>query len=167
MDVAEIASALAYSAARGRVVCSLSCMEHHLDSTVFSTSMAGVGAHFLYFAMASAAVVVFIAIYIAITPYREFTLIRQGNSAAAISLGGAILGYTLPLARAVAQSEGMLDMLIWSGVALVAQLVAFGVTRLLLPQLSGDVKEGKMAPAIFLAAVSIAVGMLNSAAMTL
>ncbi len=140
-----------------------------MDSTAFSMSipLAGVGAHFLYFATASAAVLVFIVIYIAVTPYREFALIRQGNSAAAISLGGAILGYTLPLSRAVAQSESMPDMLIWSVVALVAQLVAFGVTRLMLPQLSGDVNEGKMAPAIFLAAVSIATGMLNSAAMTL
>ena len=58
-------------------------------------------------------------------------------------------------------------MLIWSAVALVAQLVAFGVTRLLLPQLSADVQDGKLAPAIFLAAVSLAIGMLNSAAMTL
>ena len=138
-----------------------------MDSTVFSASMSGVGAHFLYFAMASIAVVVFVVIYIAVTPYREFALIRQGNSAAAISLGGAILGYTLPLARAVAQSEGIRDMLIWSSVALVAQLVAFGVTRLLLPQLSGDMNEGKLAPAIVLGAVSIAIGMLNSAAMTL
>ncbi len=138
-----------------------------MDSTLFSASMAGVGSHFLYFAIASAAVALFVAIYVAVTPYREFALIRQGNSAAAISLGGALLGYTLPLGQAVAQSEGIPDMLIWSAVALVAQLVAFGVTRLLLPQLSADVQEGKLAPAIFLAAVSLAIGMLNSAAMTL
>ena len=138
-----------------------------MDSTLFSASMAGVGSHFLYFAIASAAVALFVAIYVAVTPYREFALIRQGNSAAAISLGGALLGYTLPLGQAVAQSEGIHDMLIWSAVALVAQLVAFGVTRVLLPQLSADVQEGKLAPAIFLAAVSLAIGMLNSAAMTL
>ncbi len=138
-----------------------------MDSTVFSAALDGVGAHAIYFAIASVAVVLFVTIYIAVTPYREFALIRQGNSAAAISLGGALLGYTLPLAQAVAQSESIPDMLVWSGVALVAQLVAFGVTRLLLPQLSGDVKEGKLAPAIFLAAVSMAIGMLNSAAMTL
>ena len=57
-------------------------------------------------------------------------------------------------------------MLIWAGVALVAQLVAYGATRLILPQLSSDVNEGKVAPAVFLAAVSICIGLLNAAAMT-
>jgi putative membrane protein len=127
---------------------------------------ASVIAHFSYFGIACLAVLVFVTIYIAITPHRELALIRQGNSAAAISLGGAILGYTVPLAKAVAQSEGFSDMLIWSGLALVAQLVAYGVTRLILPQLSANVNEGKTAPAIFLAAASICIGLLNSAAMT-
>jgi putative membrane protein len=51
-------------------------------------------------------------------------------------------------------------------VALVAQLVAYGITRLILPQLSSNVDEGKTASGVFLAAMSIAIGMLNAAAMT-
>jgi uncharacterized membrane protein YjfL (UPF0719 family) len=35
-----------------------------------------------------------------------------------------------------------------------------------LPGLPGDIKEGKLAPAIFLAALSIAIGVLNAAAMS-
>jgi putative membrane protein len=108
----------------------------------------------------------FVAIYTAITPHWEIRLIRQGNTAAALSLGGAILGYTCPLAQAVAQSSSLPDMLLWSAVALAAQLFAYGVTRLILPQLSADVKEGKIAPAAFLAALSVAIGILNAAAMS-
>ncbi|MEO8624573.1 MAG: DUF350 domain-containing protein [bacterium] len=137
-----------------------------MDISMIAPSTAGVGAHFLYFGIAIVAVVVFVLLYAAVTPYGEFTLIRQGNTAAAISLGGAILGYTRPLAQAVAQSEGLGDMLLWSGVALVAQLVAFGITRLILPKLSSDVQEGKIASAVFLAAISVAIGALNAAAMT-
>jgi putative membrane protein len=137
-----------------------------MDSSLISVSATGVGAHSLYFGVAIVAVVLFVAIYVMVTPYREFALIRDGNTAAAISLGGAILGYTIPLAKAVAQSEGFGDMLLWSGVALVAQLVAFGVTRLVLSRLAADVAEGKTAPAVFLASVSLAIGLLNSAAMT-
>jgi putative membrane protein len=136
-----------------------------MDSSTFDYS-AGVSAHLMYFGVAIAAVVAFVAIYIAVTPHREFRLIRQGNTAAATSLGGALLGYTIPLAKAVSQSEGMVDMLVWSGVALVAQLVAYFAARLMLPQVSSDVNEGKSAPAIFLAACSICVGLLNAAAMT-
>ncbi len=126
----------------------------------------GISAHLLYFALSIALIGVFIVLYTAITPYREIALIRVGNQAAAISLGGAVLGFALPLAQAVAQSGDIDDMLTWSAVALAAQLAAYGVTRLLLPQLPLDVKEGKLAPAIFLAALSIAIGVLNAAAMT-
>lgn len=137
-----------------------------MDSTLLSYSLSGIVAHLVYFGIASLAVVVFVAIYVTVTPHHEFRLIRQGNVAAAISLGGAILGYTIPLAKAVSQSESIGDMLLWSGVALVAQLVAYGITRLILPQLSSNVDEGKPASGIFLAAMSIAIGMLNAAAMT-
>ncbi len=137
-----------------------------MDTTWLDPAVTGVGAHLLYFAVAIGATILFVAVYTAITPYREITLIRQGNTAAAISLGGAILGYTCPLAQAVAQSGNLADMLLWSAVALVAQLVAYGATRLILPHLSADVNEGKIAPAIFLAALSIAIGILNAAAMS-
>ena len=137
-----------------------------MDTSLLRDSLTGIVAHLVYFGIASVAVIVFVAIYVTITPHHEFRLIRQGNTAAAVSLGGAILGYTVPLAKAVSQSASIADMLLWSGVALVAQLVAYGVTRLVLPQLSSHVDEGKTASGIFLAAISIAVGLLNAAAMT-
>ena len=137
-----------------------------MSSGLLSDSLTGIVAHLVHFGVAAAAVLVFVAIYVTMTPHREFRLIRLGNSAAAISLGGAILGYTIPLAKAVAQSESILDMLIWSGVALVAQLLAYGISRLILPQLSAHVDEGKTASSILMAAIAVAVGLLNSAAMT-
>lgn len=136
-----------------------------MDITTFDYSSA-IAAHLAYFGIAIVATIVFVAIYVMVTPHHEFRLIRAGNSAAAISLGGALLGYTIPLAKAVAQSEGVSDMLLWSGVALVAQLVAYGATRLVLPTLSSDVNDGKVASGIFLAAMSVCIGMLNAAAMT-
>jgi len=137
-----------------------------MDTSLLNYSLTGIVAHFVYFGIASLAVVVFVAIYVTITPHHEFRLIRLGNTAAAISLGGAILGYTVPLAKAVSQSQSISDMLLWSGVALVAQLVAYGITRLILPQLSAHVDEGKTASGIFLAAIAVAIGLLNAAAMT-
>ena len=136
-----------------------------MDATAFDYSSA-ITAHLVYFGIAIVATVLFVAIYVTVTPHREFTLIRQGNTAAAISLGGALLGYTIPLAKAVSQSENVGDMLLWSGVALVAQLVAYGATRVILPTLSADVDNGKVASGIFLAAMSVSIGLLNAAAMT-
>ena len=136
-----------------------------MDTSSFDYSSAVV-AHLQYFGIAIVATALFVGIYIAITPHREFALIRQGNIAAATSLGGALMGYIIPLAKAVSQSESVGDMLVWSGVALVAQLVAYGVTRLILPTLSNDVHEGRVASGIFLAAMSVGTGLLNAAAMT-
>lgn len=136
-----------------------------MDTTSFDYSSA-ITAHFTYFGIAIVATVLFVAIYVMITPHREFTLIREGNTAAAISLGGALIGYTIPLAKAVSQSEGMMDMVLWSGVALVAQVVAYFITRLLVPALSSDVKSGRNAAGIFVAAMSTCIGLLNAAAMT-
>ncbi|CAN5320127.1 DUF350 domain-containing protein [soil metagenome] len=136
-----------------------------MDTTSFDYASA-ITAHLAYFGIAIIATVLFVAIYVMVTPHREFTLIRQGNTAASISLGGALIGYTVPLAKAVSQSESMGDMLLWSGVALVAQLFAYGITRLIVPALSSDVNEGRTAAGIFLAAISVSIGLLNAAAMT-
>ncbi len=137
-----------------------------MDTSLLSYSLEGIVAHLVYFGIAIVAVVVFVAVYVTVTSHHEFRLIRLGNTAAAISLGGAILGYTIPLAKAISQSQSISDMLLWSGVAMVAQLGAYGITRLILPQLSSHVDEGKTASGIFLAAIAIATGMLNAAAMT-
>src|SRR4051812_23336601 len=97
---------------------------------LIAASLAGIGPHFVYFALALIIAALFVAIYIQITPYPELALIREGNTAAAISLGGALVGFALPLAKAVAQSSSILDMLVWTVVAFVAQLIAFYVVRL-------------------------------------
>jgi putative membrane protein len=108
----------------------------------------------------------FVAIYIRITPYREVTLIREGNVAAAASLAGAMLGFVIPLAHSVAQSANLVDMALWGLIALVVQLlVYFAVTRVL-PGISSDIPAGKTAPGIFLGSLSLATGILNSACMT-
>ena len=62
------------------------------------TSLEPIGLFLVYFGVALAFQAVFIALYMAVTPHHEAALIKQGNAAAAISLGGAVLGFTLPLA---------------------------------------------------------------------
>ena len=46
------------------------------------------------------------AVYILLTPHKEITLIREGNAAAAISLGGVLIGLALPLAASLKASGG-------------------------------------------------------------
>jgi putative membrane protein len=131
-----------------------------------SQVLAGLPAFLLYFALGLGMLGVFLAIYLAVTPYSEIALIREGNPAAAISLAGAIIGYVLPLARAIAQSVSVPDMLAWGVVALAAQVVVFFVVAKAIPRFPEAIRAGQVAPATLLAALAVAVGMLNAAAMT-
>lgn len=78
----------------------------------------------------------FLWIYGLITPWREFTLIRVGNSAAATALVGALLGFCLPLANTIAHSASLTDLVLWSLVALTVQVLVHIGMRLLLPHLA-------------------------------
>jgi putative membrane protein len=129
-------------------------------------SLTGIGPFFGYFALALLLEFLFVAAYTAITPYREIALIRGGNVAAATTLTGCLIGFSLPLAKAVAQSAGLVDMFLWSVLGFIAQLLAYFVVRVTLPQLVADVREGKQASAVLLAGVSVAIGLVNAAAMT-
>ena len=129
-------------------------------------SLAGLPAFLLYFGLALALLVLFVAIYVTVTPYHVLALIREGNAAAAISLAGAVIGFVLPLARAVTQSVSALDLVVWGLVALVVQVVVFFVVGKLVPRFAEAIKDGRTSAAILLAALAIGVGLLNAASMT-
>ena len=119
-----------------------------------------------YFAVAAVLLVVFLLIYVNVTPYDEISLIRQGNTAASISLSGALLGFAMPVANVIAHSDSLGDLAAWGAIAGVIQLLTYLVARFALPHLSEDIPAGKIAPAIFLAALSLTVGLTNAACMT-
>lgn len=136
-------------------------------NAILIDSITGIGPHLLAFALSVLILGLFVAVFIRLTPYHEIALIKQGNTAAAISLGGCVLGFTIPLAKAVAQSTSLIDMLIWSGIALFAQISVYSFFRMLFKDIAHDVQNNKSASAIFLAAICIAVGLLNAAGMAL
>ncbi|MBK8183569.1 MAG: DUF350 domain-containing protein [Candidatus Competibacteraceae bacterium] len=133
---------------------------------MLTQSLAGLASFLSYFAVAVALLVFFLLAYIFITPYREFTLIRDGNAAAAASLSGAMLGFVLPLASAITHSVSLLDMMVWGLIALIVQLLVYLLARLLLPTLTHDIPAGKVAIGVFVGMLSLAVGILNAACMT-
>ena len=119
-----------------------------------------------YFGVAVGLLVVFFLIYVNVTPYDEVALIRQGNTAAAISLSGALFGFAMPVANVIAHSDTLADLAAWGGVAGVIQILTYLVARFALPQLAEDIPAGKVAPATFLAVLSLTVGLVNAACMT-
>ena len=118
-----------------------------------------------YFAVAIALIAAFLLVYLNVTPYHEMALIRAGNSAAAVSLSGALLGFAMPVANVIAHSDTLIDLASWGAIAGIIQILAYLVARFTFPQLNQDVPAGKLAPAIFLAAISLGVGVINAACM--
>ena len=128
-------------------------------------SLAGFIPFITTLAAAFALLALFIFIYIRITPYREIQLIREGNPAAAVSLSGAVLGFAIPLAQSAAQSGNLADMLLWSSISMVVQLLVYVAVRMTIPDIARDIPGGKVAQGIFLGVLSLATGLLNAACM--
>lgn len=106
-----------------------------------------------------------VACYTRITPYRERSLVAEGNVAAGIVLAGSIVGLAVPLAATLATSLVLLDIIVWGLVALVLQLVTFAAATLLFRDLRTMIETGNVAAAITLAGIQLAVALLNAGAM--
>ena len=127
--------------------------------------LVGLPAFASFFAMGVGFLAVFLLAYLYLTPHRELALIRAGNLAAATAVAGAVLGDTMPLARALMQSANATDLAVWAMVALVAQIAAYVLVRLLLPSFPTRIEAGDRAAALLSASLHVAVGVLNGAAM--
>jgi putative membrane protein len=109
---------------------------------------------------------VFLAIYVAITPWHEFALIRAGNAAAALALVGALLGFCLPLANTIAHSVSLTDVVLWSLVALLVQVAVHVVMRLLLPDLKQAIEADRLSVGITAGGFATCFGLINAACLT-
>lgn len=119
------------------------------------------------FAAASLFTVLFKIIYQWATPYNERMLIREGNVAAAITLGAALVGYVMPLASALAHTFTLAEFAAWALLAGIIQVIVFTVVRrFVMPDFSERIVRGELAAATYMASISITVGLLNAACMT-
>ncbi|WP_374249487.1 DUF350 domain-containing protein [Thermomonas sp.] len=125
----------------------------------------GLPAFVRYFGMGLGFVALFLLGFLHLTPHRELQLIRQGNLAASTALAGALVGFCLPLAAAIAHSVSTLDLAAWGLVALVAQFAAHALVRLLLPGFPARIERGEQSAAVMSASLHLGVGLLNAAAM--
>jgi putative membrane protein len=132
----------------------------------FYDSISGLIGFGTYFGASLGFVLLFCLIYGTMTPYNELKLIRDGNTSAAISFGGALLGFVLPLFSAITHSVSFFDMLIWALIAMLVQFAVFGLVRIIFKGLVHDIENNHTAAATLLAFCSVAIGILNAACMT-
>ena len=133
---------------------------------VLDSFLAGFPILLLHSSVTLVILVVGVFIYIWMTPWDELTLIRSGNTAAAVSLGGAILGVAVTLAFAMAASVSVYEILIWGPVTLVLQIIAYRIADIVMQGLPARIEAGEMGAAILLISIKLAAAAINAAAVS-
>jgi putative membrane protein len=106
-----------------------------------------------------------VALYVLLTPHKEVALIREGNSAAAVSLGGIMMGLAIPLATSLAANNTVLEIAIWGAATIVVQLLVFRLVDLVLQGLPQRISEGEMSAAALLVGAKLSTALILAAAM--
>ena len=119
-----------------------------------------------YIGTASLITLLYVVVYIWVTPHPEISLIRDNNLAAAIAFAGSLIGFCLPLANIIAGSVDLIDVALWGGIALIVQILVYFLARLPMPNISERIENGELASGLWLGAASLAGGLLNAACMT-
>ncbi|ANM14530.1 DUF350 domain-containing protein [Rhizobium leguminosarum bv. trifolii] len=128
--------------------------------------VAGLPAFLGYFAIGLGAYAVFAVIYTFLTPQKEVELIRAGNLAAVTAFLGALVGFSLPLASAAANSVSIIDYIIWAAIGILAQILAFYIANFTMPDLHEKITADNIAAGIWGGGIALVIGILNAACMT-
>jgi putative membrane protein len=136
-----------------------------MDDGVIATLSNGLPVLLAQFAVTLALLGIGVACYTRLTPFAEMRLMRAGNTAAGIVLGGSFVALAIPLAATLATSLVTLDIVVWGVVALLLQLIAFFAASRLIPGLRAMIEENNTAAACMLVGIQVAVALLNAGAM--
>ena len=105
-------------------------------------------------------------IYGLLTPWKEVSLIREGNAAASVAFGGVLIGLAIPLAVSLSVSSSLRDIVLWGIATLVLQLLAFRIVDAVLTGLPQRIQEGEISAAVLLVAAKLATALVLAAALT-
>ena len=119
--------------------------------------------YLIHLLLAAVLLIVFFVIYTRVTPYNEVLLIRQGNQAAALSLGGAILGFSATIASSLMHTANYQQFFAWAFGAMLVQLLAYLVTTRLLRMSKDQIESNNTAFGGLLGAIALAIGAINAA----
>ena len=133
---------------------------------VLDSFIAGFPVLLLHSSVTIALLVVGVLVYVWMTPWDEMALIRSGNTAAAVSLSGAIIGLAIPLSFAMSASVSVYEILIWGPVTLLLQIIAYRIADRVLQDLPKRIEAGEMGAAVLLVSIKLAAAAVNAAAVS-
>jgi putative membrane protein len=117
-----------------------------------------------FFAAGLLLLATFWALYTLATPHSELELIRAGSVSASVMLAGAMIGFAIPVAVAMARSEDVVQLAQWGGIALIVQFGAYLVLRLTHRGLHEAIEQDRLSVALWAATLSLCAGIINAGA---
>ena len=133
------------------------------ESQAFAT---GFPVTLLHFVVALVILAAAATLYILLTPHKEIALIRDGNTAAAVSLAGVLIGLAIPLAVSLKASTTTVDLALWGVATVMVQLLVFRVVDLILHGLPKRIQDDEMAAAAMLVGAKLASALILAAAVS-
>jgi putative membrane protein len=133
---------------------------------VWQSIVAGAPVLLLHVGIALAILIIGTVIYVWMTPWEDLKLVREGNTAAGIALGGIILGLGIPIAACIPGAVSHWDILFWGVVTLILQMVTFKVLDFILRGLPSRIESGEVGAAIVLTAAKLSVAAIVAAAVS-
>lgn len=118
----------------------------------------------LHAAVAVAILFAAAALYVLLTPHKEIALIREGNTAAAVSLSGVLVGLAIPLAVSLKGSTSLIDLALWGVAIALVQLLVFRLVDLIMHGLQKRIKDDEMAAAALLVGAKVSTALILAAA---
>ncbi|WP_404430040.1 DUF350 domain-containing protein [Sutcliffiella horikoshii] len=123
----------------------------------------------MYFALAVVIVIVGLVIFEMMTrKYKDWDEIHNGNHAVALSITGKIIGICIVLAFSIYHSAQLLDTLLWGGIGVVLQMIAYLLFELFTRKFSveEELKKGNVSVGIISVGVSIGLALVIGASIT-
>lgn len=118
--------------------------------------------YLLHLVTAGALVLAFFVVYTRVTPYDEVQLIRRGNHAAALSLGGSLVGFSATIASALVHTADYYQFAGWALGALIVQLLVWVLATRLLRMSKDQIEADNSAFGGLLGAISLSIGIVNA-----
>ncbi|SIS51841.1 DUF350 domain-containing protein [Salimicrobium flavidum] len=113
-----------------------------------------------YFLIAVVVVLIGLFIFEVMTQkYKDWEEVSAGNQAVAMSIAGKIIGICIVLSFAIYHSFTILDTLIWGGVGVALQMVAYLLFELFTRRFSVEQKLKDNNTAIGIISVGVSIGL--------
>lgn len=128
--------------------------------------LSAVASYAIYLIASAVLLGIFVFLYTRMTPFDELSMIHARNGAAALSLGGALVGFSLTLASSIVHNASLVSFVLWAVGAMIVQVVVYAFVSRLLHTVRPEMEAGNVAMGGFLGAVSLAAGIVNAACLS-